>query len=592
MIKFSFINLKDISKIYKEKYSSNDFLGEETRVATEEYIAISYYDSILKDLINTGIITKYEYKGCLERIANELYEVVIRDNLYNIFFTFDSFEHCNQLTITIDYKEIYNLENNLEKLKFGLKSLLIKDWNRCIWLIDEQSEALASQLYNKMYSVENLIRELVNNVLIKVLGVDWIHLPEFHKVNKQYKLRSLDFKRTVDSFKNVDDSLISITTDTLFEIMKTVIYNQSVDLNELIQEKSDIKLKLFDNEKNASLLQILRELYNKKYNLWEDFFKNLFPSDVETIVTDFIKNRNHIAHNKLVDFYASQKIEDNITRMREIIGRAITKTNDIEMSKEYLETLETIDEQERDEKEIILSLKKSDTGIEIRTEKEIFEYLGDILENFYSIIHDKFYFSAEVFLTEFINIKVQDKEVEVFKICNNVNKEDTLCVYGKINITEGEGETSKLLISIRCKDNIFMQAEIQYTNGEVIYDAEQSCYMPERDSMINIEVIDNLSANLIAYVENEMNTLKKEIDDSRYSILKDGGNLPVADLVCWNCGCEYISIDDELYPYGKCINCGEDNNLKECGRCGELYNESEDGDDFFCGYCKQKIDED
>lgn len=137
-----------------------------------------------------------------------------------------------------------------------------------------------------------------------------------------------------------------------------------------------------------------------------------------------------------------------------------------------------------------------------------------------------------------------------------------------------------------------MKAEIEYTNGEVIYDAEQSCYMPERDSMINIEVLDDLSANLIEYVENEMNTLKKEIDDSRYSILKDGGNLPVADLACWNCGCEYISIDDDVYPYGKCINCGEDNNLKECGICGELYNESEDGDDFFCGYCKQKIDED
>ena len=46
---------------------------------------------------------------------------------------------------------------------------------------------------------------------------------------------------------------------------------------------------------------------------------------------------------------------------------------------------------------------------------------------------------------------------------------------------------------------------------------------------------------------------------------------PLADFPCWNCNQEYISIDDELYPYGHCINCGEENEILTCVRCGGIY---------------------
>ena len=51
----------------------------------------------------------------------------------------------------------------------------------------------------------------------------------------------------------------------------------------------------------------------------------------------------------------------------------------------------------------------------------------------------------------------------------------------------------------------------------------------------------------------------------------------------------YISINDELYPYSYCINCGEKNEIQECLRCGVLY-PSEYGDENLCSYCFDKLE--
>jgi DNA-directed RNA polymerase subunit RPC12/RpoP len=75
----------------------------------------------------------------------------------------------------------------------------------------------------------------------------------------------------------------------------------------------------------------------------------------------------------------------------------------------------------------------------------------------------------------------------------------------------------------------------------------------------------------------------------RYHAVKEGGELQVADITCWNCNQEYISINDDIYPYGQCLNCGEYNEIKKCGRCNSLY-DSDEGDDFLCGYCNHKIE--
>jgi DNA-directed RNA polymerase subunit RPC12/RpoP len=78
-------------------------------------------------------------------------------------------------------------------------------------------------------------------------------------------------------------------------------------------------------------------------------------------------------------------------------------------------------------------------------------------------------------------------------------------------------------------------------------------------------------------------------DNTMVNPLKDGGNSPVADFPCWNCNQNYISIDIDLYPYGHCINCGEENGILKCIRCSTLYS-AEDGGEDFCEYCLEKIE--
>ena len=53
-----------------------------------------------------------------------------------------------------------------------------------------------------------------------------------------------------------------------------------------------------------------------------------------------------------------------------------------------------------------------------------------------------------------------------------------------------------------------------------------------------------------------------------YSIIKDGGNSPVADISCCECGEEYICVDENYGVFGQCLNCGEMNEICLCDRCG------------------------
>lgn len=71
-----------------------------------------------------------------------------------------------------------------------------------------------------------------------------------------------------------------------------------------------------------------------------------------------------------------------------------------------------------------------------------------------------------------------------------------------------------------------------------------------------------------------------------YSIIKDGGNSPLADTPCWECGEEYICIDENYGTWGQYLNCGDMNDISMCDRCG-CYFEGEPSDDNpnFCDNC-------
>ena len=147
--------------------------------AEAEYLGKEYSEKILADVVGGFEEAKSLcYVGCLQRIANEVFDFGLSESKYRASFTIDTYGD-NKARLKVKLEQIEPREEYdmlLEQLKIAIKDRLISDWNRCIWMTDDQSEALCTMLYPIVFETENEMRALVNKVLIHHSGVDWITL--------------------------------------------------------------------------------------------------------------------------------------------------------------------------------------------------------------------------------------------------------------------------------------------------------------------------------------------------------------------------------------------------------------------------------
>ena len=100
------------------------------------------------------------------------------------------------------------------------------------------------------------------------------------------------------------------------DTVKADIYSDAMldspEMQKLIKERILATTQL---DKMRSTLEFLKNRYVKTYNIWVKFFKPLIADPVkwEELLTSFIANRNHVAHNKLLD-YMSKETMINDTR--------------------------------------------------------------------------------------------------------------------------------------------------------------------------------------------------------------------------------------------------------------------------------------
>ena len=271
MVKFSFIEIKNIEKLFSYNESTSELFGDEVNITEEISKVEDYINGILERLKLDKVISSYIYIGEIGRIAKYCYELNSNERLIQLSITLDTVSEKHYMEIEMTSSIVDGYDFDFEKLKIAMKELMIKDWNKCIWIRDEQSEELASELYTKMHIVENIFRELVNKVLIRELGTSWLDMAEFRKINDVYKARSVDFKRKVKSFNNIDDSLISINTDSLVHIMETVIFEDEINIDSEIQSTINLKSKIL--ESNVNLFKSLKLLCKVKVDLWKDVFE-------------------------------------------------------------------------------------------------------------------------------------------------------------------------------------------------------------------------------------------------------------------------------------------------------------------------------
>lgn len=480
----------------------------------------------------------------------------------------------------------------MEKFKVYLKQILLKEWEICTWIIDEQSEYLGMQLYPLIFKAENKMRAFVNKVMTRKFGFKWMELIGLEDIIKGYQRSNVDFKREVPEFNNINDYLICSTAESLAKLMlKSKVFESSISLSDV----QSIRIhKMLAENKSKSVFDSLLEMRKVKVDIWKDIFEKYFDEKIQKEITNFIKNRNHVAHNKLLTMASYDKMRINILEIQTLFDKAEDAFMSEEPSDELYETWNIEQEEIRSEKEYVYDRIKNETGIDVLFPEQIFSLFEDKMQELYAAIDDSEYFSYAVSISSLNTIENEPETQILFTVNSNVDDAFSFKVCAMIDINDGMGEDSYLKLWIEKVDGtMFLETKIMYHNGEAHEDSMECYYVPDSEAFLDNEKLKRFIEDLRSYIKDDMNPIKAKADLLSFSAAKDGGDLPVANIPCWNCNQDYISINENLYPYGKCMNCGEENEILICEKCGNIYSADEGGEFFgvgLCNYCFEKIE--
>ena len=594
-IKFMFNSPNDASLLYvcTEETGESPFGGEDT-VKVEIRRSKEYSESILDDVkACVSGFTEYKYLGCRERIAREAYQLTISGITYEVFFVFDKREENNiQLHIEIespaiessDFETRYN--KTLELLKLALKDRVSKDWQGCTWLLDDQSEMLGADLYHRFFRIENQFRAFSNKVLIQHLGQNWLERPGLEQYKDSVCSMENSFKQIVPQFSNINTSLLSMTLETLSKvILKAVIYKENTTLSsaeltrlyQYLEKRNEQAAKEFVEKKRES-----------KLNLWNDIFSQYFsdPEQFNRQLTQFIKARNHIAHNKLLTFFAFKKMHDELSDFELTLSKALEQFEQKNASEELLDTWLHEQEQEEYDEQSLRDRIFGETGVEIRDEDEIYELFCQTVTELYDTLWDRYHYDP-CFDVSDMEIPVKDGTTKVCVIKSNASDEE-LTLYVSIVLDDDMDSSSYLTIEAKHGEDVIAKAECTYHNGEGHEGEEGLCVADSDSEYIDTEVHDFLEA-LIDYIEEDLNPYVKQVAAMEYECGRHGGTSPVADFACQECGKDGVSITEDLLPIGKCCYCGYENEHYVCELCGTVYDDM-GGDEHLCNGCMPRDD--
>ncbi|GKX29058.1 hypothetical protein SH1V18_15380 [Vallitalea longa] len=527
--------------------------------------------------------------------GNECYaEFSIDDQKYFVGFSFETFNEVKQLEISINSysntEELIKLLANkkltfLEIFKIVLKNNVFytdkkkkcKAWEKCIWLIDKQSQVFATNLYPIIYETENLYRELINQVMIKVVGADWWNtiVPLDLKDDQRSKVGT--YKSIVQSLNDVDETLMSIDVSDLSKLTKLKLtewnpeYNQ--ELTELIQIfKKRQSYKNVDGRYIDKATRILMSQLNYTDDLWEKYFSKFLPDDFFDKFHKFSNNRNHIAHNKIIDRQAYNIIKDSIFNVKNDLIQSLKSINSNIKSLEKLE-LDRLEKEydAQEEDEFMREIMENESGVEIKNEDEIYMVFEDAVMRFHQVIEEQLRFRLDIEVEDTAVVVYEPDTQTLFNIKHLVT-EDEITISCKIVIDISQGGKS-ILELIFAYEEFSKSLDVPYVNGEVSYNEEQGYYMPETEDEFGEVQLQQAIEELIDFVNTNLESLREKVDSQMYTSIKNGGSSPVSTICCWNCGESYICIDEEYAELGRCLNCGEMNDLYICEKCGEYCDE-------------------
>ncbi|MEY8757929.1 hypothetical protein AB9M93_26160 [Peribacillus frigoritolerans] len=527
--------------------------------------------------------------------------LVLKDKQYFVQFTFIMTHGTSQLKVDISREAESKDDKELHELKIKIKDLIIDEWEQCVWLEDRQSEELAEDLYKDVHFVENSLRRLINTVLFYKLGGDWWEKYMPTHLTKKYNQRNDPYRDRAPSFKNIHTNLLSIDTGDLVSIVsfKTYRVKESNIFSEddpfifgFAEPESNIERRkdlhrfqyimnnLMNDEKSIEGLQkgltkILQEQMEVEKDFWEDYFAPWFSCNLREFEgkwNNFSTDRNHVAHNKLIDNKLYQKFKKSMGDLLTLITEAEDKFSEHleqEMNN-FLEELEEMEEMEYRQREAdVRELRAEEAGVEIRNEDEIIELLQEHINTAFEDIKQAIYYRSDLEIT--YNETLLKGSDTVFIIVHNVIN-NSITVDVEPFVDGEEGSTSIVNLLLYYNGDYQESFEISYTNGEAEFNEEQACFMPK--------IEDDLDTSAFEWMETFVHNLLKE----KMPEIEEG----LASFPCGECSEFAVNISkDKEYGIGLCFYCGHKNQVGGCIRCEELLDSSKDG---LCESCLDFID--
>lgn len=499
-----------------------------------------------------------------------------KSNIWSVYFAYGTYNNSKQLEISI-YSDTYVPkvdEGYLEKLKIRIKKSISKDWERIIWLVDKDSECLSICLYPQIYKVENLMREVINEVMTKQYGISWWDSYVPANIKKKHSDRLKEYKSKVPSFNDVDERLMSIDIDDLGALVQHKRYKWNPTYDERINS-------LLNGVQSYSEGIVRGELFKQRVvetDLWAEQFSKYLPKDFNDRYAVFTRDRNHIMHNKLIDRAAFKTIKESVEQIEQDLMKAIKRVqNELLSNEEKIE----IERQKQIELQMLEDLdhecRENDANVSIRDRYEIEELFQDAIKSFLNAMEENLRFRND--LEIMVHYSETEGNGELFSVKSKI---DDVCLnfFYDMQIDDSEGAGSSLDISC---DNEEFCTSVRYCNGAVEYDEESGLYMPITEDEIGDvgntvdEILDLISRELPNYLENA------EPED-------------IAEcLTCCECGEEAICINEGILPIGTCMSCGYVNAVYECEMCYSWFNSDEDGrvtnDTAFCQNCLDRMEE-
>lgn len=156
------------------------------------------------------------------------------------------------------------------------------------------------------------------------------------------------FKQSVPEFRDINTTMLSITLEILVKLLyKGEIYERNLKIQ---YEDIQTLLTIAKSSNEVNMLKFLEKRKDVRENIWDGIVSKYLndPDVFQNQFIQFIKDRNHVAHNKLLTYSAYNIMLGELEKFDDSVKKAIEKFEIDNISKEVIETLHL----EREQQEI------------------------------------------------------------------------------------------------------------------------------------------------------------------------------------------------------------------------------------------------